>query len=188
MLSKSKLSEALKRNAQRKSGWCERPNILLCPNIPAPLHGVAPRVVLGNKWWGQTRKAAYASTSYHCVACGVYKYNARFRKHLEAHEVYTVDYLLGRMYYQETVPLCHSCHNYIHSGRLATLLEKGKISHSKFSAIIRHGDDVLRRANLQPPNQYNGPVANWSNWRLVIDNKEYPPKFVTKAQHQKAFE
>ena len=169
--------------------WRLRPEILLQGNVPKPLHGVAPRVVLGNQWWEKTRRKAYRSTGYHCVACGVSKFQARFHKWLEAHEIYETDYLLGRMYYKETVPLCHACHNYIHSGRLATLLEKRQISGERYAIVIRHGDKVLRNAGLIPKRHVEdleeGPA--WEDWRLVIDGVEYPPKFKTFEEWKAAF-
>ncbi len=128
--------------------WHRRPEILLCPNIPKPMHGLAPRVIMGSSWWDKTRKEAYASTNRRCMACGVHKYKAKARKWLEGHELYQTDYRLGRLTYLETVPLCHFCHNYIHDGRLQMLLERGQIHHQKYAAIIQHGNRVLAEANL----------------------------------------
>jgi len=176
----SRLAESVQRiKLSRKSGWQKRPEILLLPGIPEPMFGVAPREILGAKWWNTTRQAAYRSTHYHCIACGVYKHNAKFRQWLEAHEVYEIDYLVGRMTYVEAVPLCHCCHNYIHRNRLGSLLEKGKVSQRKFTAIIQHGERVLHQAGLEPPVSYDGPMADWSSWRLVLNGKEYPPKYET---------
>src|SRR5678815_897106 len=76
-----------------------RPEILLQQQIPQPMHGVAPRTVLGDKWWNAERTAAYKSTAFHCLACGVHKSCAEYHKWLEAHEQYEIDYLLGRMTY-----------------------------------------------------------------------------------------
>ena len=175
------INKLLKRHAKAKTIACE-PGLLLHPNIPQPLHGVSPRVIMGNRWWQATRQATYKVASYHCLACGVSKLNARYRQWLEAHEVYKVDYLLGRSYYLRTVPLCVSCHNYIHSGRLAMLLGEGKITHTKYTQILIHGDSVLQAANLPRPVPYNGPMAVWGDWRLVFEGKEYPPKFKTQQE------
>ena len=137
------------------------------------MHGLAPRTILGAKWWNQTRQAAYRSTLFHCIACGVYKRNAKFRKWLEGHEVYSVDYLAGRLHYVETVPLCHCCHNYIHSGRLQMLLDSNQISHQKYVGIVQHGDAVLAQAGLPKPEPYEGEFAPWKVWRLVLLGKKY---------------
>lgn len=154
-----------------------RPRLLLQPVIPKPMHGVAPRVVLGSKWWDETRQQALASTDRYCAACGIHESCAEFHRRLEAHEVYRIDYRRGRMVYVEAVPLCHACHSYIHVGRLRGLLEAGAISHGRFTAIIQHGDRVLAAARIQKPEQYTGPAAGWRHWRLVVNGQEYPPKF-----------
>lgn len=168
----------------------DEPKLLLGPNTPKPMHGLTPRNLLGSKWWNKTRRKAYRSTGYRCLACGVLKFNAKGRQWLEAHEVYEIDYLLGRSYYRRAVPLCHYCHCYIHSGRLAAQLEKGEISHAKYTTVIQHGDRVLSLAGLEPRSSkedYSGLVADWSDWRLVIEGKEYPPKFKTFKQWKAVF-
>lgn len=179
-----KLRAARERSEAQRT-WKFRPEVLLGANIPKPMHGLAPRTVLGEAWWNATRKAAYASTDYHCVACGVHKASARYHQWLEGHELYAISYEAGRMVYVETVPLCHFCHNYIHDGRLRWLLEKGEIHHAKYVAIIQHGDKVLadsglrrlgykeREENIQEA-LTNGRVAAWEDWRLVIEGAEYP--------------
>jgi hypothetical protein len=170
--------------------WKRRPELLLCPNIPKPLHGVAPRVVLGNSWWNKTRKEAYARTNYRCMACGVHKYRAKYREWLEAHEVYDIDYERGRSVFVEAVPLCHFCHNFIHDGRLNMLLQAGKIPHGKFAAIMQHGERILSAEGLtKPPHSVrdqqvtnallSGRFANWSDWRMIVAGVEYPPLFTS---------
>lgn len=192
----SKLQKVLK--GVKLKSWKLEPEILLSSNIPMPMHGVAPRLVLGSKWWNKTRNDSYKSTGYHCVACGVHKSQAFYRKWLEGHELYKVDYEKGTMKYLRTVPLCHMCHNYIHDGRLLSLLEKGKINHQKYAAIIQHGDRVLVRAGLNRKNHearneeiieliVAGKVKEWSKWRLVIGRKRYPPKFKSESHLRKAF-
>ena len=173
--------------------WRERPELLLSLNIPAPMYGLAPRVVLGQKWWDTTRKAAYRSTDYHCLACGIPKALATYHHWLEGHEVYEIDYEAGRMRYLETVPLCHFCHNYIHDSRLTMLLQSGKIHHAKYASVIRHGDRVLRRAGLERPSieerdalikklVRNGRVAEWQSWRLVLFGKLYKPLYKSEEE------
>lgn len=162
----------------RQKLWRKRPEILLGPPIPEPMHGMAPRVVLGASWWNKTRQEAYKSTAYHCVACGVFKTDAKGRRWLEAHEVYETDYLLGRMVYVEAVPLCHYCHNYCHPGRMRALLEKGEMTHAKYAAVVQYGEAVLRAAKLKLPdrNALNCKETNYTepdDWRLVIDGVEY---------------
>lgn len=192
------LSDKLKKARKSKAVWKPRPEILLCPNIPQPMHGMAPRVVLGQKWWDATRKAAYASTDYCCLACSVYKFDAECKQWLEGHELYDVDYARGRMIYLETVPLCHYCHNYIHDGRLNAMIKKRQISRAKYVAILQHGDRVLADAGPERLTHkereqavtnlhLKGGVAAWKDWRLVIDGKEYEPKFKSPEQWQKAF-
>ena len=184
-----KVSEAIQklRQLDKDTVWTPEPQTLLHPNIPKPLHGVAPRVIMGAAWWSKTRKKAYQSTRYHCIACRVHKTRAKSKRHLEAHECYNVDYLLGRMTYIKTVPLCNYCHSFIHSGRLAASMAEGTIHQAKYVAVIQHGQGVLRRAKLPMPEDYPGPFADWEDWRLIFEDKEYPPKFKSFAQWKAAF-
>jgi len=164
-----------------------RPELLLHPNIPAPLHGLAPRTIMGSKWWEATREAAYRKAHYCCLACGVHKSKAKFRQWLEAHETYQIDWHKGRSEYIETVALCHCCHNYIHSGRLEALLEEGRISHAKFAAIHRHGDEILAKAGLAKKVTLVSNEAPWGKWRLVFNGKLYKPKYKTKKAWERAY-
>lgn len=176
------------KSLPQEAVWQPDPTLLLHPNIPKPLHGVAPRVVLGANWWAREKRLVYKSTNYHCQACGVFKSDALLRQWLEAHEIYDIDYRLGRATYVKAVPLCHCCHNYIHDGRLQALLKQGLVSHYKYSVIMRHGDRVLSNAGLSKERHdvreakiaqmdVCGSVAAWSEWRMVVDGVEYPPKF-----------
>ena len=161
----------------RPPQWKCRPEILLRNNTVKPLHQVVPRIILGREWWDTTRQAAYLATDFHCIACGVPKALARWHQWLEGHEVYKIDYRAGRMTYIETVALCHSCHNFIHNGRLKALLDKGEITEDKYFMIMAHGESVLKEAKLKKLSPYVGPMAKWEDWRLVLFGKEYPPLF-----------
>lgn len=163
-----------------------RPEILFHPNIPKPLHGVAPRVVMGKEWWDMERRKSYASTGFLCAACGVSSEDALFFKHLEAHELYEIDYARGRMVFKETVPLCHACHNFIHSGRMQALVDNGKMLPSKQKKILIHGNSILKPIeHLRPATP--AECEEWGRWRLVFNGKEYKPKHKSLAAWMKFY-
>jgi len=127
-----------------------RPEILTHPNIPKPLHGLAPRVIFGAKWWNEQRQLAYAKNDYHCMACGVHKSKAKYHQWLEAHENYNIDYKNFTAEIKEITPLCHSCHNFIHSGRLLKLFLDGTIDYNRAFYILDSRMKLLEKNNLKP--------------------------------------
>tara|TARA_R110002110_G_scaffold13929_4_gene66128 strand:+ start:3748 stop:4272 length:525 start_codon:yes stop_codon:yes gene_type:complete len=166
------------------ASWKLKPEILTSDNIPVPMHGMAPRIVLGQPWWDKERRKAYKSTNYRCQACGVHKTKARDRKWLEGHEVYKIDYSKGLMTYLFTMPLCHYCHNYIHDGRMRALLGENKLPHNKYVAIVQHGDAILKEYNLERlslvqreqkivDKMRKGTFARPETWKLIIDGIRY---------------
>jgi len=154
------------------------PRILLHPNIPKPVHGIAPRLILGSSWWNRTRKAACASQRFHCHACGVHSDAAIIRPWLEGHEMYDIDYTAGTVTYKHTVALCHACHNFIHSGRLKLLYDTGKLDKSTFDRIREHGARVLNNAGLCDDYvniNYSCLGAPWEAWRMIVSGEAYGP-------------
>lgn len=125
------------------------PTILQHPNIPEALHHINPRTIEGKKWWNYKRQEVYASTNYHCIACGVHKRKAKRRKWLEAHEFWNIDYQTGECKIEGIYPLCHYCHNFIHSGRLTKLLQEEVISRNYVKEILEHGFEILSKNNLK---------------------------------------
>lgn len=182
------------------------PEILMHPNIPKPLHEVNPRNIMGQAAWDIIRKKAYASTSYHCIACGVHQSNALGHQWLEAHEFYDIDYQAGTVTIKEIVPLCHYCHNFIHSGRLSMIVGKEKTQDEVF-AIIDHGFKVLSENNLSAfyftihlahelgvdtrgvvaSEAPHGETPPWEEWRLIWAGKEYPPKYKSYEEWKERF-
>lgn len=165
-----------------------RPEILLHPNIPKPMHGIAPRTILGQGWWDIERRKAYANAQYRCQACGIHKTEAKYHQWLEAHELYEFDYANGKMIFTEIVALCHSCHNYIHSGRMQSLVDGSDIemTNVKMLDILRHGDKLVKEAKLKQPEPPR-KVAAWGKWRLVLFGKEYKGKFKNYADWRKTY-
>lgn len=182
------------------------PEILMHPNIPKPLHEVNPRNIMGQAAWDVIRKEAYASTNYHCIACGVHKSEAKGHQWLEAHEFYNIDYQAGRVEIDRIIPLCHYCHNFIHSGRLSMILGKEK-DEDEVIEILEHGFKVLAEAGLSafhftvhlahelgaddygvvPSITPDGETPAWEDWRLVWNGVEYPPKYKTYEEWKERF-
>lgn len=182
------------------------PEILMHPNIPKPLHEVNPRNIMGQVKWDIVRRNAYASTNYHCIACGVHKSEAKGHQWLEAHEFYNIDYQAGRVEIEKIIPLCHYCHNFIHSGRLYMVMGDEK-SEDEVKDILEHGFKILsdnelsafpftiHLANQVDAETYgvisdirpDGETPAWEDWRLVWDGVEYPPKYKTYDEWRKRF-
>jgi len=179
-----------------------RPELLAAPNIPRPLHTVNPRTICGRRWWDETRQRAYAKHDYRCYACGVPKQNAFYYKHLEAHEDYDIDWETGKVELREIVALCHSCHNFIHNGRLWMIYREGQISRERIVHIMESGFGICERNNVKPyfgayltkyllngcneeealrraklKGWYPTEEAPWSKWHLVIEGHEYYSPF-----------
>ena len=135
-----------------------KPELLSHPQIPKPLHGLNPRTVKGDRWWNVVRQWAYAKNNFCCWACGRHK-SIVLQGWLEAHEHYRIDYELGRAEMIEIVALCNECHNFIHQGRLSSILDSlaaakdfdGARKHGEYIArVMAHGTAVLQRAGMHP--------------------------------------
>ena len=172
-----------------------KPEILAHPHIPKPMHGLSPRTIMGNEWWDVTRKEVYAKYDYHCIACGVPKAEAIAHHWLEAHEFWHIDYRTGVCEISSIEPLCHYCHNFIHSGRIAMIIGKEK-SEEEIIAILEHGFNILAENKLKcfpftlnfaenlfadtyGVRAYDIPDGDvpWEEWKLIWNGKEYHSKF-----------
>ena len=171
------------------------PEILTHPNIPKPLHGLNPRTLLGKEWWDTTRFKAQEDYNFCCAACGTPKLQTKGPKWLEGHEYFTINYETGICEVEKIVPLCHYCHNFIHSGRLSMIMNKEKTV-DEVKLILQHGFDILHNHNLKAfpstlqfanqlnVNTYNIKSAvvpqsnlNWSDWKLKLNDTLYDSKF-----------
>ena len=184
------LEQHIKKNAIK-------PHILSQSNIPKPLHGVNPRSIMGKEKWDVVRREVYASTGYRCAACGVHKDDAMFHKWLEAHEDYEIDHESAIMTVRSMVPLCHSCHSFVHSGFLFVQLERGEKSKSEVAIILDHGFGILKSArlpafvglkNVIKASGWSGSWSGgwlhpresskrWDEWVMIWEGEKFPAKF-----------
>ena len=145
------------------------------------MHTVNPRTIKGQVWWDAQRHKAYAENNHCCWACGIPQGQANYRQLLEGHEEYRFSYQDCQMEFIGVVALCHSCHNYIHDGRMRHMVDAGKMQESKAIEIIEHGNRVLDSADpdklqehaermVQGPSVYVEPDENeWGKWHLLLD-------------------
>lgn len=193
---------AIKLPKRPEKIYKNRPRLLLHGSIPRPMHGVNPRSIMGKEWWDVERKKAYLHNNNYCHACGVYKRDAKLFQWLEAHEIYDIDYDKCRMKFKGVVALCHCCHAVVHSGRTTQLYINEKLSHEKFTTIVKHGQRIFKKYKLTPPigfrfmeliylgyyvDEATSQIAmeypdtapldltQWSKWRLIFQRKHYPP-------------
>ena len=164
--------------------------ILCHPNIPKPLHGLNPRTINGDSWWNHIRQKVYAKYDYHCLACGIHKSEAKKHQWLEAHENWEINYSKGECKVDSIQPLCHYCHQFIHSGFLSV---RKDIYNSEKRLILQHGFDTLKgsglkvfkgtwklakrlnvkRHDLRPQITEMINVADWNEWYLLYNGKKY---------------
>ena len=178
-----------------------KPIVLSHPHIPQPLHGLNPRSIMGQQQWDIIRQKVYASTNYHCIACGIHKTKARNHHWLEAHEFYNINHQTGVCIIEDIIPLCHFCHNFIHSGRLTMIMGKDK-SVNEIKAILEHGFKILADNNLQcfpytllfgqglEVNTYGvtaytikeNTELQWTDYKLIYNDKTYDSPFKSREE------
>ena len=158
------------------------PSVLIMPRVPLPLHHRSPRRILSEidpDWWVRTRKRVYDVQGRHCAVCGIHEYYQKgYRKSLEAHELYTIDYRTGTMTLLGIVPLCSFCHRYVHYGLLSHWHDTGQIAEKTYYEILGHGNAIckafnLPQKNLDPEVDDNIFHVPWKEWHLdlVIEGK-----------------
>ena len=157
-----------------------KPELLRHPNIPKPLHGMNPRTIMKTKWWNEKRREAYARNNYHCTTCGAYHEFDVDRKvfvdiPLHAHEYYRIDYDNCSAELVYIFALCPICHDYIHSGRMNAMYEKGVLDEADCWLIRSQGERVLGEVidNVDKRDY----TEDWNKWHLIIDGKKYFSKF-----------
>lgn len=101
--------------------------ILTMPNVPKPLHSLAPRTIMGATAWKEAREACYEACNRHCEVCGAECGPGK----MDAHELYDYDFEKCEARFNRLVGLCKSCHGIIHSGRMLTMFHNHNFYYTK---------------------------------------------------------
>jgi uncharacterized protein (DUF983 family) len=161
-----------------------KPEILVHPNIPKALHGIAPRVIMGKEWWDIERHKAYEKAGQKCEACGTARADAWPNRWLEAHEEYEYK-PNGHLVFKGLVCLCPACHRFIHSGLLELHRRSGEISENLYQMIQAYGDHIIRTNDLLREyisrHDWCEDIA-WQDYRIVFNGEEYGPSTQSYAE------
>lgn len=155
------------------------PKILTMPNIPYPLHNVAPRTILGRKVWDEMRKKCYADAKHKCEICG-----AEGKMH--AHELYDIDYTTQTAIFKRCVCLCPKCHvKCIHTGRALTLYKKRSPLMTKEALLdgAEHAFKIIYEYNAT--HRSSEPLRVFSTWLDYMkepDLKPYMEELIEKYE------
>lgn len=155
-----------------------RPELLLHPQMPKPLHGLNLRSIVAPSEWDRIRRAAYALHGDCCWACGERKRGigptGRRNGDLFGHECFEFDYARGEGRIVEVVAICSDCSDYIHIGRIRMLIQEGVLPETEFDRISEHGSEILKRAGLSKlPLSYIGEIAPWPEWHVFYQGQKY---------------
>lgn len=143
-------------------------HLLTMPNIPHPLHGLAPRTILGKSEWDKLRKRCYYEANYTCQACGKDLHSGV----AHAHEVYDINYYAGTSTFRRAVCLCPTCHVLgVHSGRALTLFKKGDPIINK-SKLLNGAENLFR--NLHEWNMNNPTKEPLRAYYTFLDCLKHP--------------
>jgi hypothetical protein len=165
------------------------PSLLLHPQIPMPLAGMAPKDLMGDKWWKAEKQKAYQKQEECCAACGIHRSLSKLEKRLEGHAIFRIDYADLRVEYLKTVLLCPACHSYIHKGVLQALVQKGQKDGLRLALVLDHGNNIImenhledKLSEIEEKMEKEVRIAinkgfKWNDWRMIIENKILKPRF-----------
>lgn len=127
--------------------------ILSMPNVPKPLHTLAPRIIFGQSTWDRMRKRCYYSAGYKCEVCGCEPEKGK----LDAHEVYLVDYDKCTSIFVRTIALCRKCHTEpgVHTGRAYTMYRNGNVLMPK-QKLLEGVEHIFKLVNDYNQNRSKG--------------------------------
>lgn len=143
--------------------------LLTMPNIPKPLHAVAPRAIMGEQAWTKVRKRAYYDAGYRSEISRVLSAGPGG---LHAHEVYDINYVTGICKFKRVCAITPQEHVYfIHSGRMLTLWKNGNPLYSteRVLAGIENGFKLIYEWNKAHPRRKKLKV-----YQTILEYLKYP--------------
>lgn len=160
--------------------------LIAMPNIPKPLHGVAPRVVLGTKTWNAMRKDCYAKADDTCEICGN-RPDTPSRRH--AHEVYEIDYEKGTAKFIRAFCVCSMCHlGGIHTGRAITLFKQGNPLYPK-EFLLEGAENAFRVISSYNEDHPEADLRAYRTWLdyLKCEELREPMEALIKKYNMKFY-
>ena len=121
--------------------------LITMPNVPRPLHGLAPRKIMGDSTWDHVRKRCYYLAGYKCEVCG----EGLVKPYYAAHELYSYDYIEGIGQFERYIAICSKDHDFIHSGRMVTLFKSGNTFYPKSYVleVVEKGFKLINEYNSE---------------------------------------
>lgn len=156
--------------------------ILVMPNIPRALHGkgLQPRTVYGKTTWDFMRKRAYYNANYKCEICGCEPERGK----LHSHELFSYDYRKQEGVFERCVAICADCHNFIHSGRLLSMFNRGNPLYPKsyILKVAEHGLKLVHEYNKEHPDDEKRVYDTWLNYLRNTEIKDEMIKLFEKYE------
>lgn len=162
--------------------------ILTMPNIPHALHGdgLQPRTILRRTTWDNLRRACYANAGYASEISG----EEPPKGQLHAHELFSYDYDAQEGVFIRCIALTKIEHDFIHSGRLLTMFNKGNPLYPKSYVlkVIENGFNIINDYNIKHPDEeplrcFDTILDGLKNWDIKFEIEElierYNIKFYT---------
>lgn len=131
---------------------CDGAPLLVMPNVPQGLFGLAPRTIMGQSKWNLVRKKACMEHNYTCQISG--KYLGHGVPHI--HECYEYDFKNAKAEFKRLICIDPQMHHFIHSGRLLTLFknkEQGALTKMQMLKIAQDGFALIDRWNRNHPDE-----------------------------------
>lgn len=141
--------------------------LLTMPNVPRPLHGLPPRVIMGKTAWDFVRKNCYYRAGYKCEICG--EDFADIKPRYAAHELYSYDYEKQEGVFERCVAICAKSHDFIHSGRLITMYKNGNLMYPKAYVleVVEKGFKLIHDYNVTHPDEE--PLRAYATFLEYLD-------------------